>query len=159
MSLCVKTALAIYCIDQFASNWNLYFLISMKFLFSYTCLLPSGFCNHCDSPASWECKECTKYFTSNMDHDTMTKYCSFCSQRRHKSLKYKGHNPVALPKRENMLELDLLSVICIETSHYVCFTRADDKWLFFDSMANRIGKQYLSIDVNITTGVDHSFLQ
>ena len=39
-------------------------------------------------------------------------------------------------------ELDLLSVICIETSHYVCFTRdpRDDterKWIFFDSMADR----------------------
>ena len=43
--------------------------------------------------------------------------------------------------------LDLLSVICIETSHYVCFTKepSDDprkppKWIFFDSMANRVCK-------------------
>ena len=37
-------------------------------------------------------------------------------------------------------ELDLLSVICIETSHYVCFTRSEDRWVFFDSMANRVCK-------------------
>jgi hypothetical protein len=43
--------------------------------------------------------------------------------------------------------LDLLSVICIETSHYVCFTKepSEDpnkphKWIFFDSMANRVCK-------------------
>ena len=36
-------------------------------------------------------------------------------------------------------ELELLSVLCIETSHYVCFTRdTEGRWLFFDSMANRV---------------------
>ena len=36
-------------------------------------------------------------------------------------------------------ELELLSVLCIETSHYVCFTRdGEGRWLFFDSMANRL---------------------
>ena len=41
------------------------------------------------------------------------------------------------------VKLKLISVICIETSHYVCFTRitgsGDDQWLFFDSMAERQG--------------------
>jgi len=40
--------------------------------------------------------------------------------------------------------LQLLSVLCIETSHYVCFTRImepeKDEWVFFDSMAERPGK-------------------
>ena len=39
--------------------------------------------------------------------------------------------------------LQLLSVLCIETSHYVCFTRitgsGKDEWVFFDSMAERQG--------------------
>ena len=36
-------------------------------------------------------------------------------------------------------ELELLSVLCIETSHYVCFTRdPEGRWLFFDNMANRV---------------------
>lgn len=38
--------------------------------------------------------------------------------------------------------LQLLSVICIETSHYVCFTRADEKWVFMDSMADRVGESH-----------------
>ena len=38
-------------------------------------------------------------------------------------------------------KLQLLSVLCIETSHYVCFTRATrNDWVFFDSMAERLGK-------------------
>ena len=36
--------------------------------------------------------------------------------------------------------MELLSVICIETNHYVCYTRSGDKWLFHDSMADRLRK-------------------
>lgn len=37
-------------------------------------------------------------------------------------------------------KLQLLSVICynVETQHYVCFSRANEKWLFHDSMADKI---------------------
>ena len=43
-----------------------------------------------------------------------------------------------------MILTQLLSVLCIETSHYVCFTRitgssGKDEWVFFDSMAERQG--------------------
>ncbi len=53
------------------------------------------------------------------------------------------HKPEWCPELANLLkiaEFELLSVICIETSHYVCFTRDDDRWIFFDSMANRVCK-------------------
>ena len=41
-------------------------------------------------------------------------------------------------------KMQLLSVICIETSHYVCYTRTtNNRWLFHDSMANRICKKTL----------------
>lgn len=40
--------------------------------------------------------------------------------------------------------MELFAVVCIETSHYVAFTRcgsgADATWCFFDSMADRKGK-------------------
>ena len=52
---------------------------------------------------------------------------------------------------EVKLKLQLLSVICIETSHYVCFTRTGDHWLFMDSMADRVGESillpYMSCDI------------
>ena len=48
-------------------------------------------------------------------------------------------------------ELALLSVICIETSHYVCFTRdprdmdEEKRWIFHDSMADRLCEYYYTI--------------
>ena len=48
--------------------------------------------------------------------------------------------------------LKLLSVICIETSHYVCFTRADDgRWIFHDSMANRVCEFIVNVELNHIT--------
>lgn len=45
------------------------------------------------------------------------------------------------------VSMKLYSVICIDTSHYVTFTRTsledDSKWLFFDSMAHRRGECYV----------------
>ena len=54
-------------------------------------------------------------------------------------------------KRENVSQecngmkiLELFAVVCIKTSHYVTFVKCgdspDEKWLFFDSMADRVGK-------------------
>ena len=65
-------------------------------------------------------------------------YCNTCSPNWHQ--KYCDH--------KHGLDFDtgtlqLLSVLCIETSHYVCFTRitgsGKDEWVFFDSMAERQG--------------------
>ena len=63
-------------------------------------------------------------------------YCSTCSPQWHQN--YCDH------RHEldfDVGTLQLLSVLCIETSHYVCFTRitgsGKDEWVFFDSMAER----------------------
>ena len=50
-------------------------------------------------------------------------------------------------------EMQLFAVICIETSHYVTFAKCEEpdgtvKWCFFDSMADRVGK-----DGRVITGV------
>lgn len=41
------------------------------------------------------------------------------------------------------IHMDLIAVVCIETSHYVSFVKAGDlpdaPWLFFDSMSDRRG--------------------
>lgn len=39
--------------------------------------------------------------------------------------------------------MELFAVLCIHTSHYVCFVKygpGSRSWLFFDSMADRCGK-------------------
>ena len=67
-------------------------------------------------------------------------FCASCSKLWH-------NHPERAIGEHNMedisVKLKLISVICIETSHYVCFTRitgsGDDQWLFFDSMAERQG--------------------
>lgn len=40
--------------------------------------------------------------------------------------------------------MELFAVVCIQTSHYVSFVKCgpgkDAPWVFFDSMADRMGK-------------------
>ena len=78
-------------------------------------------------------------------------FCDTCSERVHSHKARRDHTP---EKCEGG-ELELLSVLCIETSHYVCFTRdPDGRWLFFDSMANRvceyIVQQHVSLPVSVS---------
>ena len=48
------------------------------------------------------------------------------------------------PPTQSVEMLELFAVICIKTSHYVCFTKCglqhDSPWVFFDSMSDRIGE-------------------
>jgi len=68
-------------------------------------------------------------------------YCTACSVHWHQNISGCKHETY-----NNNIDTDtlqLLSVLCIETSHYVCFTRitgsGKDEWVFFDSMAERRG--------------------
>ena len=72
-------------------------------------------------------------------------YCSNCCENAHKSLNDHHCENVELKQgigdASQISKLKLLSVICIETSHYVCYTRSQNGgWLFHDSMANRLCK-------------------
>ena len=74
--------------------------------------------------------------------------CGECDKRFHAHPERVKHGRQQVATGEHVgVSLDLLSVVCIETSHYVCFTKqpSDDpnnphKWIFFDSMANRVCK-------------------
>ena len=74
--------------------------------------------------------------------DPYVYYCSDCNGKAH--IRRKGHRVVDVKIKPGTSDatqfskMELLSVICIETSHYVCYTRSGDKWLFHDSMANRL---------------------
>ena len=76
--------------------------------------------------------------------DPYVYYCSDCNVKAH-GLR-KGHRVVdakikpGTSDATQFSKMQLLSVICIETSHYVCYTKSGDKWLFHDSMANRLCK-------------------
>ena len=72
-------------------------------------------------------------------------YCNNCCEIAHKCRKDHHCEGVELKQgigdATQISKLELLSVICIETSHYVCYTRSQNGgWLFHDSMANRLCK-------------------
>ena len=96
-----------------------------------------GKCFFCgEENARRQCPDCQVEFQCDAT------YCDRCLGLAHQ--KRPNHNQVGLTKDafhlKTLADLELLSVICIETSHYVCFTRQEDRWIFFDSMANRVCK-------------------
>ena len=82
-------------------------------------------------------------------------FCDDCNALAHKHKSRTQHKPERCAGPDDTVKLELLSVLCIETSHYVCFTRdPDERWLFFDSMANRlceyIVQQHVSLPVSVS---------
>ena len=71
-------------------------------------------------------------------------FCDSCWEVAHSHPRRVGHQFQFVNEVEELKqlgELELLSVICIETSHHICFARSQqNKWLFFDSMADRLGR-------------------
>ena len=104
-------------------------------------------CFTCADSAWKECRECIYHFTKPADFKFLPEvvyFCEKCAQLAHgKGTKRDQHIVVDVGRDTGKItELDLLSVICIETtgSHYICFTTFEDRWVFFDSMANRVSK-------------------
>ena len=88
-------------------------------------------CLVCGEPAWNICRECRK--------GDRTLLCGSCDAVVHKHKSRSNHKREQCKEAADAGELELLSVLCIETSHYVCFTRdGEGRWLFFDSMANRV---------------------
>ena len=97
-------------------------------------ILCAGNCFLCEEQqATLICDDCYKQFNSK----TVMAYCNECYKMSHKSSR---SNHTSRPCSTWDSKLDLLSVLCIETSHYVCFSRQERRWLFFDSMSNRVCK-------------------
>ncbi len=100
-------------------------------------------CHSCGEESTIRCESC-----GPLSQHQFTHYCQRCSDLFHRNpysdrVNHRLTAVVATPGDDpGLAQLDLLSVICIENSHYVCFTRhpRDDfekKWIFFDSMADR----------------------
>ena len=97
-----------------------------------------GLCSICKHRMGHVCINCTK------EKSQTQYYCNTCSPRWHQAY-YNNQKHEFSNKDFDIGTLQLLSVLCIETSHYVCFTRitgssGKDEWVFFDSMAERQGK-------------------
>ncbi|XP_069094394.1 ubiquitin carboxyl-terminal hydrolase CYLD-like [Pleurodeles waltl] len=111
-------------------------------------------CCICETLALLECKEC--YEDSNISPGRIKQYCSICSKQVHRARRRRTHQPQCLRLPEELSQctdfpglvprqtMQLFAVLCIETSHYVAFTKhgpRDQDWMFFDSMADREGGQ------------------
>uniref|UniRef100_A0A183DX84 Ubiquitinyl hydrolase 1 n=1 Tax=Gongylonema pulchrum TaxID=637853 RepID=A0A183DX84_9BILA len=105
-------------------------------------------CIGCGKLANVMCPEC--FLTQEVLICEVT-YCTICYDRAHCGLDHQpqhlqvssAFSSLSLSRRTQIPQkkLQLASVLCIETSHYVAFVRAmnANKWLFFDSMADRVG--------------------
>lgn len=132
-------------------------------------------CGHngkdCDHLARYECKDClSEQSGRNNARLSSITYCHNCFQSKHFSKSHmtgiEDHDKTKTPlnmtpneaisrysnKSSNSKDkvipricMDLFAVLCIETSHYVCFVKCGQEpnspWCFFDSMADRRGEQ------------------
>ncbi|XP_033026356.1 ubiquitin carboxyl-terminal hydrolase CYLD-like [Lacerta agilis] len=109
-------------------------------------------CCICQGLAVTECPDC--YRDHSFAARRIKQFCKICSQQVHKHRARRSHQlrPLHLPEELSRLgslpdfiprqTMQLFGVLCIETSHYVAFTRHGPdvhQWLFFDSMADREG--------------------
>ncbi|XP_061445714.1 ubiquitin carboxyl-terminal hydrolase CYLD-like isoform X2 [Rhineura floridana] len=109
-------------------------------------------CCICQGLAVTECPDCYGDHSFGAHH--IKQFCKICSQQVHKHRARRCHQPrpLHLPEELSCLgslpdviprqTMQLFGVLCIETSHYVAFTRHGPdvhQWLFFDSMADREG--------------------
>ncbi|XP_076060786.1 ubiquitin carboxyl-terminal hydrolase CYLD isoform X3 [Oratosquilla oratoria] len=113
-------------------------------------------CIICGKLAEYECKQCFGQCGSGLESIA---FCTKCMDKVHSHKKRGCHSStkrLKIPSEFQMLAdhcgtiprvyMELFAVVCIETSHYVTFTRcgsgADATWCFFDSMADRKGEQH-----------------
>ncbi|KAL4235448.1 hypothetical protein ACF0H5_007084 [Mactra antiquata] len=118
-------------------------------------------CIICGDLAMFECKQCYQVHGAGLN---TIAFCEGCKKMSHQHKQRVGHQcrQIAVPQRYRDLytsqkmssdqpipipreKMQLFAVICIQTSHYVSFVRTgkgrEAKWIFFDSMADRMGEQ------------------
>ena len=101
----------------------------------------------CNEPRGCLCDDCCN--EEFLNYKMNLYFCTNCWPLWHQKAHRQNHKHRAIPQKDDTDDdfdtgtLQLLSVLCIETSHYVCFTRitgsGKDEWVFFDSMAERQG--------------------
>ncbi|XP_041451979.1 ubiquitin carboxyl-terminal hydrolase CYLD isoform X1 [Drosophila obscura] len=112
-------------------------------------------CCLCGKLAEFECNECFGSLQAGSGLEC-TAFCEKCLHTFHMHTKRINHVPtkIFIPKDFRIMAdhmivprvyMELISVVCIETSHYVAFVKSgsgpDAPWCFFDSMADRKGEQ------------------
>ena len=122
-------------ITHLCSACKFVFLLLNNNIQSFMYFNVAGLCTVCQHLMGYVCNDC-----SNQANE-MKFYCSTCSPHWHHY--YCDHQHFLHTHDFDTGTLQLLSVLCIQNSHYVCFTRitgsGNDEWVFFDSAAERQG--------------------
>ena len=111
-------------------------------------------CSQCGAAAVYQCSECLSADATDL---SLVTFCGECSVKMHSSPNTSSHkrtlchvktqnatpNSCFINRREaaqRNTTMELFAVICIRTSHYVCFAKSrisdPSSWVFFDSMAS-----------------------
>ena len=101
----------------------------------------------CEMEASFSCRECCHSFGWE---SPFVYFCDHCNRTVHRHTARTQHEPKRLKRtvprfkqNEVITSMELFAVVCIKTSHYVTFAKCgqepDERWVFFDSMADRRG--------------------
>ncbi|XP_043507747.1 ubiquitin carboxyl-terminal hydrolase CYLD [Frieseomelitta varia] len=140
---------------RFGKSFKMYQKIQPTLLLDVTDIIEDSprQCTVCGKLAEYECKEC--YGQCGVGLESIA-FCLQCLEKVHRHERRTNHEPKKLivPMEFAILQehcpvprlyLELSAVVCIETSHYVCFVKcgsgSEAPWCFFDSMADRKGEQ------------------
>ncbi|XP_072412422.1 ubiquitin carboxyl-terminal hydrolase CYLD isoform X2 [Chiloscyllium punctatum] len=107
-------------------------------------------CFICGEVAEYECAQCL--LDPTLHPGAIKQYCITCNKQVHSHKERKDHQFRKFPYPRDISagfpfprhRMELFAVLCIETSHYVSFVKygpSKHSWLFFDSMADRIGDE------------------
>nr|XP_012151128.1 PREDICTED: ubiquitin carboxyl-terminal hydrolase CYLD isoform X1 [Megachile rotundata]XP_012151129.1 PREDICTED: ubiquitin carboxyl-terminal hydrolase CYLD isoform X1 [Megachile rotundata] len=140
---------------RFGKSFKMYQKIQPTLLLDVTDIIEDSprQCTVCGKLAEFECKEC--YGECGVGLESIA-FCLQCLEKVHRHERRTNHEPkkLVVPMEFTILQehcpvprlyLELSAVVCIETSHYVCFVKcgsgSEAPWCFFDSMADRKGEQ------------------
>ncbi|CAK9828478.1 Ubiquitin carboxyl-terminal hydrolase CYLD [Anthophora retusa] len=140
---------------RFGKSFKMYQKIQPTLLLDVTDIIEDSprQCTVCGKLAEFECKECYGQCGAGLES---TAFCLQCLETVHQHERRTNHEPkkLVVPIEFAILQehcpvprlyLELSAVVCIETSHYVCFVKcgsgSEAPWCFFDSMADRKGEQ------------------
>ncbi|XP_018015832.1 ubiquitin carboxyl-terminal hydrolase CYLD isoform X2 [Hyalella azteca] len=143
---------------RFGKDYKMYPRILPSLLLDITDVIEDSprQCNICGQVAEFECPQCFGQCGSGLESIA---FCDNCLRTVHNHKERDRHESVrklCVPLEYRMLAshcpsvprifMELFAVVCIETSHYVTFTRCGEgpeaPWCFFDSMADRKGEQH-----------------
>nr|XP_033770191.1 ubiquitin carboxyl-terminal hydrolase CYLD-like [Geotrypetes seraphini] len=106
-------------------------------------------CFICSSPAEYECSQCIK--DPSLAPGPSKWFCRLCERQVHSHKERQEHKAQRIESTKGLhcnstsrQKLQLFAVLCIKTSHYVSFVKygpSKHSWVFFDSMAGRLGDE------------------